>query len=88
MSAIISRFINRLRFRKSLNKDESINVIDGMVKAKLLYKKLSVAAHPDKHPDNLAIAEDIMARISANRYNYSELILLEKEVIEKLNSHA
>ncbi|WP_305156460.1 hypothetical protein [uncultured Muribaculum sp.] len=68
-----------------MKKDESINVIDGMVKAKILYKRLSIIAHPDKHPNYSAVAGDLMSKIVANRYNYSELLALEKEVKEKLN---
>lgn len=84
--SILSRFFKRLRFRKSLKKNESINVIDGMVKAKILYKRLSIIAHPDKHPNDTTLAGDLMSRIVANRYNYSELLALEKEVNEKLNN--
>ncbi len=81
---IITRFINRIRIRKSIRKDESTNVVDGMVRARLLYKRLSVLAHPDKNPDRREIAEDIMARITANRFNYAGLIQIEKEIEKKL----
>lgn len=66
---ILSRFFKRLRFRKSLKKDESINVIDGMVKAKILYKRLSIIAHPDKHPNDTALAGDLMSRILVDDKN-------------------
>lgn len=84
--SVFSRFFKRLRYRRSLKSDESINVIDGMVMAKTLYKRLSIIAHPDRHPGKSAVAGDLMSRIVANRYNYSELIALEKEVNEKLNN--
>lgn len=81
---LISRIIRQLRFRKSLKCDESVNVVDGMVKARQLYKRLSIAAHPDKNTENEELAEDFMARIVANRFNYVELLLIGKAVNEKL----
>lgn len=81
---LFSRFFARIRFRNHIKKDESANVVDSMVKARKLYKQLSVAAHPDKHPDKITIAEDLMQRITANRHNYSELLRLKDEVDEKL----
>ena len=47
---LFSRFFHRIRFRKTIKEDQSKNVVDGMVKARKLYKELSVAAHPDKYP--------------------------------------
>lgn len=81
---LLSRIIRRLRFRKSLKGDESRNVVDGMVKARQLYKRLTVVAHPDKNPEKEKIAEELMARVVANRFNYAELLLIEKEVQNKL----
>ena len=78
------RIYNRIRFKRMVKKDASRNVVDGMVKARALYRKLSVLAHPDKNPDRIEIAEDIMQRVAANRYNYEELLRLHQEIIEKL----
>ncbi len=77
---IISRLINRIRFRHLLKGDESGNVIDGMVKAKLLYKKLSVMAHPDRNPKCREKAEEIMKHLNENRFNYSELVKLKDKI--------
>lgn len=55
-----------------------------MVKARKLYKELSMAAHPDKHPHQMDIAEDIMKRLTANKHSYASLILLKKEIEERL----
>ena len=81
---VISRIFNRRRFRRSVKGDQSQNVVDGMVKAKALYKKLCQLAHPDRHQDKKGIAEDIMKRVVANRHNYSELLALKREIEEKL----
>lgn len=81
---ILRRLINRIRFRNTIKRDESANVVDSMVKARRLYKELSLSAHPDKHPDKSEIAEDIMQRITKNKHNYSELLKLKIEIEEKL----
>lgn len=81
---IFKRFILRMKFRKSIKSDQSINVVDGMVRAQKLYKELCIAAHPDKHIQNKDVAEALMKRIVENRYNYQGLLLLKKEVAEKL----
>lgn len=74
----------RLRFKRTIKTDESHNVVDSMVKARQLYKELSVVAHPDKHPDMIAEAEDLMQRITASKHNYTALLTLKKEVESKL----
>ena len=81
---IFIRIINRIRFRRTIRGDESTNVVDSVVKARKLYKELSLAAQPDRHPDRREIAEILMRRITANKRNYSELLKLKKEVEEKL----
>lgn len=80
----IFRFIKRFKFKKTISIDESNNVVDGMVKAKKLYKELSKIAHPDLNPQREELAKDIMAKIVANRYNYSELLLLKEEIEKTL----
>lgn len=80
----ISRFFKRLKFRKSIKQDQSRNVVDGMVKARKLYKELSRQAHPDRHPTKRDVAEDLMKRLVENRYNYKGLIILQEEIKNKL----
>lgn len=80
----IKRFVRRICFRRKTKGDESTNVVDSMVKANRLYKELCIKAHPDKNGERIEIAEDLMIRIDANRYNYSALLLLKKEADEKL----
>lgn len=82
---IFLRFYKRLKFKRTIKRDESTNVVDGMVKARQLYRKLCIIAHPDHNSGREEIAESMMKRIEANRHNYSELLLLEQEVKEKLN---
>lgn len=81
---LISRFITRIRFRKTLNADQSRNVVDGMVKARRLYKELSIKTHPDRNPDNRELAERLMQEVVANRHNYEELLRLKEEIEENL----
>ncbi len=55
-----------------------------MVKAKVLYKKLSMEAHPDKNINHREVAEEIMQRLTANKHNYAALLEIEREICEKL----
>lgn len=80
----ISRFFARLKFRQVIKTDEGSNVVDSMVKARKLYKELSIAAHPDKHPSKKNVAEKLMQQVTANKYNYSVLISLKNEIEEEL----
>lgn len=81
---ILTRLFNRMHFRKTINIDESKNVVDGMVKARKLYKKLSVQAHPDRNLNRRDEAEEIMQRLTVNKHNYAALLEIEKEIKEKL----
>ena len=81
---IFIRIINRIRFRRIIKGDESANVVDSMVKARKLYKELSLAVHPDRHPDRRETAESLMRRVTSNKHNYSELLKLKTEIEKKL----
>lgn len=80
----IRRLLNRLRFRKIIKRDESANVVEGIAKARKLYKELIKKTHPDLHVDNKLLAQEITQRINENRFNYEGLLLLKNEVKEKL----
>lgn len=83
--AFISRFIKRLKFKKTIKGDQSSNVVDSIVRARQLYKDLSIKAHPDKNPSKEVEAAELMKQVLKNRYNYAALLLLEKEIDKKLN---
>lgn len=59
---------------------EGINVVKGIGKAKHLYKELIILAHPDKHPTETEYFQELTNRITANRYNYNELIKIKNEL--------
>ena len=63
----ISRFFARMKFRRVIKTDESSNVVDSMVKARKLYKELSIATHPDRHPSKKDVAEKLMQQVTANK---------------------
>lgn len=67
-----------------MKSDESKNVVDGMVKARQLYRSLAGKAHPDKHPDKRDIAEDIMSKLTSNKHNYLKLLEIKEEIEQKL----
>lgn len=81
---IFRQLFNRIRFRKFIKSDESTNVVNGIVKARKLYKELCVVAHPDKHPSKQDVAQGLMQRISENKHNYAALVALKSEIEEKL----
>lgn len=81
---VFFRFLKRLRFKKTIKSDQSKNVVDGMVKARKLYKELCLKAHPDKHINKKEIAEELMKRLVENRFNYEELKAIQSEIREKL----
>lgn len=60
--------------------DEYFNVVLGIGKAKVLYKNLISIAHPDKHPNEVELYVEIMNKITANRYNYRELLKIKDEI--------
>lgn len=73
-----------MKFRRTIKVDESTNIIDGMVKAKRLYKELCLIADPDRNQDKKEIAEELMKQIVANKHNYSALVSLKKVVTDNL----
>ena len=80
----IQRLLNRIRFRKTIKHDESTNVVNGIAKARKLYKELIPKVHPDRHQKQKEIAEELTQRINENRYNYDALLILKREAEEKL----
>ena len=74
------KFIRWFRKRKKQQSKEYLNVVEGMGKAKALYKSLIAIAHPDKHPNEEDVYTEIMDRITANRYNYNELLKIKNEI--------
>lgn len=68
---------------KSHQPDEGMNVVPGISKAKSLYKNLIVRAHPDKHSNDMECAQSMTERLNNCRYNYSELLKIEKLIDEK-----
>ena len=71
-------------FSERDNKDESLNVVESIGKAKALYKELLVQAHPDRNPTNVDLATSITDLINKNRYNYKELLKLKTRIETEL----
>jgi len=78
-------FFNFLfRKKKKTFKDESLNVVLSIAKAKQLHKRLVVLSHPDRNPDNQELATELSSLVNQNRYNYQALIELEKRIVTEL----
>lgn len=77
-------FFKRLRLRRKIHIDEGLNVVEGISKAKTLYKELIRKAHPDRHPQKEELAKEITEAINNNRYNYRGLLELKKRVETEL----
>lgn len=69
-------------FRIKKAKNQGLNVVDGIVKAKNLHKKLALIVHPDKNVDNQEKALRYTQLVNQNRYNYEMLLKLEQEINE------
>lgn len=78
-------FFKRLRFRRTIISDESVNVVNSMARARQLYKRLAILAHPDNNPQNVELAKELMQRIVENKKNYANLLRIEQDVKEMLN---
>lgn len=81
---IFNRLYNRIRLKKRFKEDESRNVVDGMAKARRLYKGLAIKAHPDRNPHKRELAEELTARLANNKFNYMGLLELKKEIEKRL----
>lgn len=77
------RWVKNL-FSKKEYKDESLNVVASIGKAKSIYKDLIIKAHPDKHPNQSELATTLTELINKNRYNYSELLKIKKRIETEL----
>ena len=81
---IFQRLLNRIRFKRTIKRNESTNVVNGIAKARKLYKELILKVHPDRNQEQKEIAEELIQRINENKYNYEALLLLKQEIEEKL----
>ncbi len=77
-------FARLFSFKIHSSNDEAYNVVKSMAKAKQLYKELIKQTHPDKHPNNKDVAEELTAMINDNRFNYRELLKIKDVVNDKL----
>lgn len=64
--------------------NEAFNVVQSIVMAKELHKRLAILAHPDKHPQNVDLATELMKLVNYHRFNYSELLSLENRIKQEL----
>lgn len=78
---------NWSRNKKKSKIDEGMNVVEGISKAKKLYKELILKSHPDKHFQKEQLAKELTELINNNRYNYRELLNLKERIEKELLSN-
>lgn len=69
---------------KTTFEHNEVNVVDSIVKARKLYKELIIKTHPDRNQQNSELANSLAQQVTENRYNYAELLKLQKIINEKL----
>lgn len=80
-------WFKRIMFSFSGRKErlnESNNVVESIVKSKMLYKELIRKSHPDKHPQKDELAKEFTELVNNNRYNYRELLKLKERIENEL----
>lgn len=64
--------------------NEVRNVVASISKSKGLYKELIKKSHPDKHPQNREMAEELTQLVNQAKFNYKELLLLKQRIKDEL----
>lgn len=81
-------FINFLSiFKLKNNKTNAVaceNIVASIAKCKALHQRLIILAHPDRHPNNKELAEELTKLLNRERYNYSELLKLQVRIESEL----
>ncbi len=77
------KFSRPKKDRTDLN-NETFNVVESISKAKDLYKSLIIRSHPDKHPRDTDLATELTRLVNANKFNYRELLNIEKRIVKEL----
>ena len=70
--------------RKKEQVDEVRNVVESMSKSKVLFKELVKMSHPDRHPQNRELAEELTQLVNEFKFNYRELLLLKQRIENEL----
>lgn len=78
--------IKYLKKKSVANYNDCNNVVDSIAKAKQLHKSLIVRCHPDKNIKHHDLALQLSELVNSNRYNYLELVKLEKRINKELLS--
>lgn len=71
-------------FRKKEKDMDSVNVVQSMSKAKVLYRKLIKLTHPDRNPQKRELAEEFTQQVNQARFDYHKLLMLQKQIKEQL----
>ena len=53
---------------------DSVNVVQSMSKAKVLYRELIKLTHPDRNPQKRELAEEFTQQVNQARFDYHKLL--------------
>lgn len=74
--------------QETTSKEQAENIVKTISKSKELYKTLIAKVHPDRIPEEKKeTANALSQKITLARYNYTELVAIEKKVNEFLNQN-
>lgn len=72
------------RFRLNKETSECVNIVDSIAKAKVLHRELILLCHPDRHINQLQLANELTSLVNTNKHNFQELKSLEKRIKSEL----
>ena len=81
---MIIRLMKRFFKKRYIEPSEGLNVVEGISKAKSLYRELILKAHPDRHATKEGLAKELTELINMHKYNYRELVKLKERVENEL----
>lgn len=84
-SIIFINFLSIFKLKKKKSNEVVCeNIVASIAKCKVLHRRLIILAHPDKHPNNKELAEELTKLLNKERYNYSELLKLQVRIKSEL----
>lgn len=81
---MFTQLLRIFKLKKKTNMVACENIVASMAKCKVLHRHLVILAHPDRHPNNRELAEELTQLLNRERYNYYELLKLKVRIESEL----